>query len=306
MTETPLTRRQALATGTGIALSTLVGSSLPTTAKNESRLVLKKALKFSMIQAEGVESITDKMALAKEAGFDGVEFDNTPLDRAQIDEIKKAKADLGLEIPGLVCGSIGRKCGSLDETERKEAVGQFAQALRDSAELGGTTVLMYPGTVDAGRPYEKVYATLQQSIRELLPIAEDTGVRIACENVWNNIFVSPIETRDFIDGFESPWVGWFFDIGNVVRYGWPEQWIRILGPRVLKLDIKEFDRDIMMNEGLRKGFTNELGQGSVDWKAVMDAVNEIGYTGQWGSAEVRGGDLERLKAIKSAMDAVLA
>ncbi len=303
MTTTPSRRRVLLAGAASVAAGALSLDSIRAAAP---RLAIKKALKFSMIKADGVETITAKMALAKEAGFDGVEFDNTPLEAAQVAEILKAKADLGLEIPGLVAGSSGRKCGSLDEAERREGVAEFALALRHSAELGGTTVLMYPGAVDAERPYDKVYATLQKSIRELIPVAEETGIKIACENVWNNIFVSPVETRDFIDGFDSPWVGWFFDIGNVVRYGWPEQWIRILGPRIFKLDIKEFDRDIMSKEGLWKGFTNEIGQGSVDWKAVMDALVEIDYRGGWGSAEVRGGDLARLKEVKRAMDTVLS
>ncbi len=303
--QNPLTRRQALVAGTAAALTSTLASTGFAAEATEPRLKLKKALKFSMIKADGVETITDKMALAKEAGFDGVEFDNTPLDRAQIEEIKAAKAALGLEIPGLVGGAIGRKCGSLDESERREGVAQFAQALHDSAELGGTTVLMYPGSVDADHPYDRVYETLRKSISELIPAAEKSGTRIACENVWNNIFVSPIETRDFIDSFDSPWVGWFFDIGNVVRYGWPEQWIRILGPRIFKLDIKEFDREIMAKEGLWKGFTNEIGQGSVDWPAVMEALVEIDYQGGWGSAEVRGGDLARLRQVKAAMDAVL-
>jgi len=305
MNPSPSSRRSFLAAGASLGAAALLPGAV-SAERPRYRVPLKRALKYSMVRAEGVETVSARMALAQEAGFEGIEFDNTPLDEATVEEILQAKEDLGFEVPGLVCGAIGRKCGSLDEAERAEGVAEFAEALRHAAELGGDTVLMYPGAVDADRPYDRVYETLQISIRELLPEAERTGVKIACENVGNNIFISPIETRDFLDSFANPWVGWYFDIGNIVRYGWPEQWIRILGPRILKLDIKNYDRELMMNEGVRKGVTNELEQGSVDWTAVMDALVEIDYQGLWASAEVRGGDLDRLVEINRSMHAVLS
>lgn len=311
MTAPCSSRRSFLAVGAAAGAAAILpasarsSSSVPV-GRGSYRVPIRRALKYSMVRAEGVETVAARMALAQEAGFEGIEFDNTPLEEAEVEEILQAKEALGFEVPGLVCGAIGRKCGSLDEAERAEGVAEFAEALRHAAALGGDTVLMYPGFVDAERPYDRVYETLQTSIRELIPEAEHAGVRIACENVSNNIFISPIETRDFIDSFDSPWVGWYFDIGNIVRYGWPEQWIRILGPRILKLDIKNYDRELMMTEGVRKGATNELELGSVDWTAVMDALVEIDYQGVWASAEVRGGDLERLTEVNRAMHAVLS
>jgi hexulose-6-phosphate isomerase len=99
-------------------------------------------------------------------------------------------------------------------------------------------------------------------------------------------------------------LGWYFDIGNIVNYGWPEHWIRTLGARILKLDVKEFSRKKRNDEGLWKGFNVEIGEGDVDWKAVGAALVEIGYSG-WASAEVGGGDAARLKDIATRMDGVL-
>jgi hexulose-6-phosphate isomerase len=135
-------------------------------------------------------------------------------------------------------------------------------------------------------------------------MAEELGVKIAVENVWNNFLLSPLEMARYLDEFESPWIGAYFDVGNIVNYGWPEQWIRILGERVLKLDIKEFSRKKRDEEGLWAGFEVEIGEGDCDWPAVMEALVEIGYEG-WGSAEVTGGGAERLREISDRMDRVL-
>ena len=155
-------------------------------------------------------------------------------------------------------------------------------------------------------PYDVVYERLQESVAKLIPASVETGVKIAFENVWNNIFVSPLEARDFVDSFNSDQVGWYFDVGNVVRFGWPEHWIRILNKRILKLDIKEYSRKLQNEKGLWKGFNAKLGEGSVDWAEVMKALREVDYRGEWGSAEVPGGDLERLKDISRRMDQVFA
>ena len=192
---------------------------------------------------KGAKSIGQKFALAKAAGFDGIEFDG-PIPSGDLPQIKDASAATGLLVPGLVAGAAGRMMGVDDESERKQGIERFSQALHDAQALGGNTVLLYPGVVNEKYRYDLVYERLQKAIAELIPVSRETGVKIACENVWNNIFLSPLEARDFVDSFNSPQVGWYFDVGNVVRFGWPEQWIRILGPRILKLDIKEYSRKL--------------------------------------------------------------
>jgi len=293
-------RRRFLKTGSTVAVAACI---CPRGQTAESRLPLRKSLKHGMIK--GVKSIARKFSLAKEAGFDGIEFDG-PVPAGDIAQIKEASAASGLVVPGLVAGAAGRMMGLDDESERKTGIERFSQALHDAKALGGNTVLLYPGIVNEKYQYDFVYERLQKSIAQLIPVSRETGVKIACENVWNNIFVSPLEARDFVDSFNSPQVGWYFDVGNVVRFGWPEQWIRILGDRILKLDIKEYSRKLQNDEGLWKGFKAKLGEGSVDWAEVMKAVREIKYRGGWGSAEVAGGDLTRLKDIAQRMDRVFA
>src|SRR5690606_3644939 len=107
------------------------------------------------------------------------------------------------------------------------------------------------------------------------------------------------------DEINHPQIGWYFDIGNILRYGWPEHWIETLGHRIFKLHIKEFSREKMNNEGLWKGFNVDIGQGDIDWPKVMDAINKINYQGEWIIAEVSGGDREHLRKIAEQMSMVL-
>jgi len=131
-------------------------------------------------------------------------------------------------------------------------------------------------------------------------------VRIAIENVWNHFLLSPLEAARYVDEFNSPWVGWHFDVGNVITYGWPEQWIHILGKRIQKLHIKEFSRDKANKEGLWKGFDVEYLKGDDNWPAVMKALDDIGYEG-WGIAEQGGADSpEGLKKLAGEMDRIFA
>jgi len=137
-------------------------------------------------------------------------------------------------------------------------------------------------------------------------LAEELGVKIAIENVWNHFLLSPLEAARYVDEFNSPWVGWHFDVGNVIAYGWPEQWIRTLGKRIQKLHIKEFSREKANKEGLWKGFDVPFLKGDNNWPAVMKALDEIGYDG-WGIAEQSGADsAEGLKKLSEEMDRIFA
>jgi hexulose-6-phosphate isomerase len=178
-------------------------------------------------------------------------------------------------------------------------------ALRDSKAYGGTTVLLVVGVVNKEISYADAYKRTQEEIRKVLPLAAELQIKIAFENVWNMFLLSPLEFAKYIDDFESPWVGAYFDIGNVVNYGWPEQWIRTLGKRIAKLDVKEYSRKLRDEKGPYAGFQAELGEGDCDWPAVLKALDDIGYTG-WGTAEVKGGDRARLLEVSQRMDRVLA
>jgi L-ribulose-5-phosphate 3-epimerase len=271
-------------------------------ASAEGATRMKKSLKFGMVTGPG--SVLDKFKMLKEVGFDGVELDSpTTLDKK---EILKARDATGLVINGTVDAVHWKQpLSSPDSEVRAGAVAALRTALRETKEFGGTSVLLVPAVVSKEISYDDAYSRSQAEIRKAIPVAEETGVTIALENVWNNFLVSPLETARYIDEFESPLIAAHFDVGNVLRYGWPEQWIRILGKRVFKLDIKEYSLKKANEEGLGKGFNVELLEGDCDWPAVMRALADIGYTG-WAAAEVPGGGRERMAEISQRMDRIFA
>ena len=163
-------------------------------------------------------------------------------------------------------------------------------------------MLVVAGRVTKDVGYAQNYKKTQQIIRKAIPDAEKHGIKILVENVWNNFLLSPLEMAKYIDEFDSPFVGAYFDVGNVVRFGFPDQWIRILGKRIGKLDIKEYSRKLQSDEGLWKGFGVEIGDGDSDYKSVRAALKEIGYNDGWATAEVKGGDQKRLQFIADRMD----
>lgn len=285
----------------------LAAGSLPSLASAlaaDAPKRFKKAVKWGMIQVPGA-SVLDKFKLLKELGYDGVELDApSTLDQ---EEVLAARDETGLPIHGVVDSAHWNDTLSAgDPAVRSSGVRALEQALRDSKHYGGSTVLLVPGKVERGKvSYADVYKRSQAEVRKVLPLAEELDIKIAIENVWNDFLLSPLEEARYIDEFESPYVGAYFDVGNVLRYGWPEEWIRVLGKRILKVDIKEFSVAKMRDEGLRKGFGVELLEGDNDWPAVMDAFREIGYQG-WATAEIPGGGRERLAKIAGLMDKIFA
>lgn len=274
------------------------------TARAAAPRPIRIAVKYGMITAG--TTVLEKFRIAKAAGFDGVE-PSGPLSEADLAAMQDAVRETGLVVPGTTCPQGGRQLGSSDEAVRRQGVALFQTSLRQTRALGGTTVLMYPGLVGAEARYQDVYDTLLRSTRELLPAAEETGVKIALENVWNHLFLSPLDAVRFVDTVGSPWCGWFFDIGNVARYGWPEHWVRALGgKRIFKLDIKDYDSRKHLKQGPSAGFDCEIGDGDIDFTAVMKALDEVGYQGGWISAEVKGGDVARLSDIRQRIQRVLA
>jgi L-ribulose-5-phosphate 3-epimerase len=289
----------SVAAGAMLAPGALTGAVSDTTEK----VTLKKSLKFGMVKED--LSVMEKFKLLKELGFDGVELDSpNKLDKS---EILAARDATGLHIPGTV-NSLHWKypLSDPDPAVRAQCVESMKSALKDTKEYGGNTMLLVPGVVNEKVSYADAYHRSQDEIRKIIPIAEETGVKIAIENVWNNFLISPMEAARYIDEFESDMIGWYFDVGNVVRYGWPEQWITILKHRIIKLDIKEYSRKKQRDEGIWAGFDVKLGEGDCNWPVVIKALESIAYKGGWGSAEVPGGDRNRLKEISERMDKIFA
>ncbi len=271
--------------------------------KPQKKIMMKKGLGIGMIKED--LSLTDKFKLAKDLGFDGVEL-NSPLD-IKISDVLAAKAKAGIELHSVVNKDHWTKpLSDPDPQVRKECIESVAKSLEEVKELGGDTVLVVPGVVNEKVSYEQAFYNSQNSIRELIPYAEKTGMQIALENVWNNFILSPIEAKRFVDEINHPLVGWYFDIGNIMRYGWPEHWIKTLNTRIMKLHIKEYSRELMNTKGLWEGFNVDLLKGDIDWPTVMKTVSEINYSGGWLTAEVKGGDRKQLKEISLQMDQIIS
>jgi L-ribulose-5-phosphate 3-epimerase len=290
------------ATAIALALSplavTFAADPEPVPAPKRS---LKRAIMWATVSMKG--SVLEKMKAIKAAGFDGTEM----MSHMDQDEVMRARDEAGLIIPS-VCSQHhwAKPLSHPDPKIREEGLEALKQTLRDAKRYGATSVLLVPAVVNKEISYADAYTRSQAEIRKALPLAEELGVKIACENVWNHFLLSPLEAARYIDEFKSPAIGWHFDVGNVITYGWPEQWVRILGKRIQKLHIKEYSRKKSEKEGLWKGFDVPYLQGDNNWPAVMKALDEIGYHG-WGIAEQPGGDSpEGLKMLADGMAKIFA
>ena len=173
-------------------------------------------------------------------------------------------------------------------------------ALKDAKRYGATSVLLVPGIVNKEVSYDDCFHRSVIEIKKILPLAHDLDVKLAIENVWNDFITKPEQALDFLAAIDSPMVGWHFDIGNVLRYGKPEEWIPKLGKRILKLHIKEYS-------ALKK-FSVRFFEGDDNWPAIMKALDDIGYSG-WGISEQPGDqskDADALKDLSQRMDKVFA
>jgi len=263
---------------------------------------LKKGIGYYMIKEE--LSLVDKCKLVKDLGFDGVEF-SSPLS-LPFKEIIKAKEESGIQIPSVVNKDHWEKpLSDPDSSVRQFTIDSIKQSLSEAKELGADTILVVPGVVNDKVSYEVAYKNALDSIRNLIPQVEKTGVKIGLENVWNNFILSPIEAKTFLDAIDHPLIGWYFDIGNVLRYGWPEHWIETLNKRIVKLHAKEYSRKKMNDEGLWKGFNVDLLQGDIDWAKVMKTLREVDYTGEWLTVELGDGDRTYLQKVSEQLDQII-
>ncbi len=245
---------------------------------------IKKAVKYGMVKAGN--SPLEKLQLLKDLGFDGVEPNFGEVD---ITELAKASEATGLPVHGIVKG------WSFDDINT---------CIDQAKQIGATSVLIVAGKVDENMPYARNYTETLEQMKQAGEHAAEQEIHLLVENVWNNFLLSPLEMARYIDEIDNPWVGSYFDVGNVARYGWPEHWIPVLGKRIVKLDIKEFSTKKMSDEGLWKGFDVEIGDGTIDWAAVRRELAALGFQG-WATAEVGGGEKDRLADIADRMNRML-
>jgi hexulose-6-phosphate isomerase len=292
-------RRNFLAMGAASAafLSTTTRSRADETSPAHVETKILKSLKIGMVGVEG--TLTDKFKAAQAAGFDGIELNAPGFD---VGEVRQAIEATDLPVDGTVCATHwGIRHTSPDAEQRARALADLQQAIRDTHAVGGHTVLLVIGRGSDG-PESEIIPRSQANIAKAIPLAAELGVYIAIENVWNQMLYehdgpsnqSADRFVEYVDAFRSPWVGMQFDIGNHWKYGDPAEWIRTLGSRIVKLDAKGFSR-------ANDRFTQTMTEGDLDWAAVRQALDEIGFAG-WAAAEVGGGDMERLREISRDMD----
>ncbi len=295
-----MNRRNFLLTGA----AALAGAALRPARAQTPVTPLKKAVNLGMIKGPANATLADRFKMARDAGFEGIEL-NLPDAHWNVEMLLDAKSQSGLEIAGIICTPHWSfPLSDPDPTKRERTVQGLQLALQQGGELGCKRVLLVPGVVNAQVNYATCWERAVEGIKRCVESAEKARCHIAVENVWNQFIMNPVEAARFVDAVQSPWVGWHFDIGNCVTYGWPEHWPQILGSRLLNLHIKDFSRKKANDEGLRKGFGVELGEGDVNWPAVMAAVRATGYSG-YAIAEVPGGDAPRLQFLSERMNQLL-
>lgn len=258
-----------------------------------------KTLKVGMVQVTG--DLTTKFKAVKAAGYDGIELDSPGID---VEATQAAIAASGLVVDGSVCSTHWNvRHSSPDASERAQALADLKTALQQTKAVGGHTVLLVVGHGKDGTQ-EEVWNRSVENIKQALPLCAELGMTIAIENVWNQFLYKHDGPNDqtaeafvkYVDEFNSPWVGMQFDIGNHWKYGNPGDWIRTLGPRVVKLDIKGFSR--------AEDKFADITQDDLPWAEVRQALDDINFHG-WVAAEVGGGDAERLKKIAHQIDVAL-
>lgn len=270
----------------GMAMTAFL--SQPSTANVEqSEGRIRKAVGFTMIQED--LSVEDKLKLVKEVGFEGIETPTQLLKKKTPEPriLARASEKVGIPVHGVVNSSHADLKGAIDE-----------------AALYGATSVLHVVRPNPEGSFMENYRRTQATIREAIPHAEKKRIHILIENVWSTFLIEPLTMARYIDELDSPYVKAYFDVGNVVRWGWPQHWIEVLGKRIVKIHIKEYNLNVAMDEGMRKGFAFPLGQGSINWERVRGELTKIGYLG-WATAEVNGGDRLRLAEISRQMDQVL-
>jgi hexulose-6-phosphate isomerase len=281
--------------------SAALGRSLPRGARDaalapSSPLSFKKGLVFDMLPEK--LSYGDRFKLARDAGFEIVQAPTEP-DVGKAEEIKKAADSAGIRIDSVMNMDHWKyPLSSSDGEAVEKSLAGMRTSLHNAKLWGSDAVLLVPAVVDARTSYHDAWQRSQKQIRTLIPLAEELKVTIAIEEVWNKFLLSPLEMAKYIDEFQSPWIKAWFDVGNVVLYGYPQDWIHTLGKRIVKVHLKDFKRK---EDGY--AWVN-LGEGDVDWSAVRQAFADIGYSGSV-ITELDGGNESYLRDVSQRIDRLL-
>lgn len=275
--KTQQTRRDFLKRGGATLALAAVGSQLFAADDKSATPVttgaLKKGIMWDTINVKG--TVLEKMKAVKTAGFQGVEM-ASHLDQT---EVLRARGETGLEITS-VCGAKhwDKPLSHPVPIVRAEGLEALKQTLRDAHTYGAGSVLLVPGVVNKEVSFDDCWKRSIAQIRLAIPLAEEFGVKISIENVWNNFITTEAQAGRYLAEINSPWVGWHFDCGNVIRYGDPIEWITALGKRINRIHVKEYSRDLAMRKGdVGAGFNVPLLAGANNWAGIMKALRQAGY-----------------------------
>src|ERR1051325_11070982 len=266
------------------------------TLRPTSKLTIQKGLVFDMVP--GKLSYRDRFKLVRDAGFDVVQA-LTERDERKAEEMKAAADAAHIRIDSVMNVDHWQfPLSSSDPPVVERSLAGMRTSLRNARLWGSDAVLLVPAVVNPQTSYRDAWTRSQAQLRKLIPLAEELKVVIAIEEVWNKFLLSPLEMTQYIGEFQSPWVQAWFDVGNVVLYGYPQDWIRTLGKRIVKVHLKDFKRK---EDGY--AWVN-LGDGDVDWSAVRQAFADIGYSGS-AISELEGGDESYLRDVSRRIDRLL-
>jgi hexulose-6-phosphate isomerase len=294
--------KSSAATVCAAGLSTGALGRTHSAAKSDARLeppsplAIKKGLVFDMLPEK--LSYGDRFKLARDVGFEVVQVPTEP-DAGKAEEIKKAADTAGIRIDSVMNMDHWKyPLSSSDRSAVEKSLAGMRTSLHNAKLWGADVVLLVPAVVDAKTSYHDAWARSQKEIRSLIPLAEELKVVIGIEEVWNKFLLSPLEMAKYIDEFQSPRIKAWFDVGNVVLYGYPQDWIHTLGKRIVKVHLKDFKRK-------EDGYSwVNLGDGDVDWGAVRQAFADVGYSGSV-IAELEGGDESYLRDVSGRVDRLL-
>jgi L-ribulose-5-phosphate 3-epimerase len=259
-------------------------------------LPIKKGVLLEMLPEK--LSYSDRFKMARDVGFEVVQAP-TEGDEHKAEEIKKAAEGAGIRIDSVMNMDHWKyPLSSSNPADVEKSLAGMRTSLHNAKLWGADTVLLVPAVVDSKTSYQDAWVRSKKEIQKLMPLAEELKVVIAIEEVWNKFLLSPLEMAKYIDEFKSPWIKAWFDVGNVVLYGYPQDWIHTLGKRIVKVHLKDFKRK---EDGY--AWVN-LGEGDVDWSAVRQAFADVGYSGS-AITELDGGDETYLRDVSQRVDRLL-
>jgi hexulose-6-phosphate isomerase len=288
-------RRDLLKYAAAAAAAAALPSGAAPTQASQTNVKLRKALQFGMLP-KGLSN-EEKLKLAKKCGFEGVELNSPIADLDAAAQLGKLAKEVGVPVHSIVYGGWDAPFSDPDPKKIEKGLAGMEMALRSAKAVGADTVLLVPAVLNEDVGYGQAWERSQKNIRKLLPLAEELKIIIAVENVWNKFLLSPLEFARYVDEFENPWLKAYVDVGNMILFGYAQDWIRTVGKRIVKIHLKDFRR---------KGYewTNLL-DGDVNWKQVRLALGEVGYNG-FLTPELRGGDESYLKDLSERIDKILA